>query len=131
MDLDRALGAWIPDLRIVVIDAGHEKHVGLDDATYEAVIARVAWHEWGHALSVVRATADDTSAGQRLLALAPTGVADLIRGAGYRHREYTHELAAEIYALLMARRRRGEVGKPSWLDQELYDLVRRLTGWTK
>lgn len=129
-DLDLALGVWIRELRIVVIDAGHEKLAGADDPTYEAMIARIAWYEWGHALSMARASEDDVNSGPRLIDLAPPGVAELIRRAGDREREYTHELVAEIYALLMARRRRGQTGKPSWLDQELFDLVRRTTGWT-
>lgn len=129
-DLDRALGAWIPPLEIVLIDAGHEQHTGLNDSTYEAALARVAWHEWGHALSVKRAPEDDIVGGRRYLSLAPPQIADFIRRAGYGAREYTHELVAEIYALLMARRRRGESGQPPWLHDQLYDLVRRLTGWT-
>lgn len=104
---------------------------GLDDPTYEAALARIAWHEWGHALSVTRATGEDVTAGRRLLDLAPPAIADFIRRAGYGARENTHELVAELYALLMARRRRAQTGKPVWLHDQLYDLVRRLTGWTK
>ena len=67
----------------------------------------------------------------RLLDLAPEGVRDGIRRAGYRRREYAHELIAEVYALLMARRRRGQVGKPPWLDDEIYEFVRRVCGWSE
>jgi hypothetical protein len=59
------------------------------------------------------------------------GVAELIAGGGYRQRQYTHEVIAEIYALLMARRRRGETGKPPWLDDQIYELVRRVCGWNE
>jgi hypothetical protein len=88
-----------------------------------------AWHEWGHALSIVRCTADDLTSGARLLDLAPTGVSKYIRDAGYRSSEYTQELVAEIYAVLVERRRRKESGRPSWLHQEIFELVRRVTGW--
>jgi hypothetical protein len=127
--LDAALGVWVPDLRVVLVDAGHEKHVGLDETSYEAALARVAWHEWGHALSLDRATNADIEAGDRLLELAPEGVSAIVRGAGYRSRERTHELVAEIYALLMARRRRGETGQPPWLDDEIWSLMKRVTEW--
>jgi hypothetical protein len=130
-DLDQALGAWIPPLQIVLIDAGHHQHKGLDDQTYEAALARIAWHEWGHALSVTRASGEEVAAGRRYLELAPPEIADFIRRAGYAAREYTYELVAELYALLMARRRRGDTTKPRWLHDQLYDLVRRLTGWTR
>lgn len=91
----------------------------------------MAWHEWAHALGVVRATADDVTAGLRPLDLAPYGVREGIRRAGYRRREYTGELIAETYALLMARRRRGETGQPPWLDDAIYELVRRVCGWSQ
>ena len=129
--LDDAAGVWIQELRLVLVNAGHHALAELDDATYEAMLARIAWHEWAHALSVVRATADDVANGERLLDLAPAGVANVIRRGGYRRSEYTHELVAEIYALLMSRRRRGQRGQPSWLGDEIYDLVRRVSGWSE
>ena len=95
------------------------------------MIVRTFWHEWGHALSLARATTSDVAAGEYLLGLAPSGVGEYIRGQGYRQRQYTHEVIAEIYALLMARRRRGETGRPPWLDDELYDLLRRVCGWNE
>jgi hypothetical protein len=128
--LDLALGVWIQELRIILVHAGHPKLTGLDDTTYEAFIARTAWHEWGHALSIVRCSQEDVAAGPRLLDLAPDGVREGVRRAGYRSNNYTHELVAETYALLMARRRRKASGKPPWLDDEIYSLVKRVTGWS-
>jgi hypothetical protein len=127
--LDLALGAWLQELRIILIDVGHPKLAGLDRATYEAFIMRTAWHEWGHALSVVRCSREDVTAGRKLLDLAPAGLRESIRQAGYRSGEYTHELVAETYALLLARRRRGVTGRPSWLDDAIYNLVERATDW--
>jgi hypothetical protein len=128
--LDLALGVWLQELRIILIDVGHPKITSLDRATYEAFIARTAWHEWGHALSVVRCSQEDIAAGRKLLDLAPAGIRENIRQAGYRANDYTHELVAETYALLLARRRRGAAGRPSWLDTEIYSLVKRVTGWS-
>jgi hypothetical protein len=130
-ELEHALGAWIDRLRLVVIDAGHPALAGLDAPSYETMIVRTFWHEWGHALSLARATTADVAIGTHLIDLAPTGVGDSIRSRGYRQRQYTHELIAEIYALLMARRRRGETGKPAWLDDQIYELVRRVCGWNE
>jgi hypothetical protein len=127
--LDLALGAWLQELRIILLDVGHPKLAGLDQATYEAFIMRTAWHEWGHALSVVRCSQEDVAGGGKLLDLAPTGLRESIRQAGYRSADYTHELVAETYALLLARRRRGAIGRPSWLDGEIYNLVKRATDW--
>ncbi len=127
--LDLALGVWLQELRIILLDVGHSKLAGLDQATYEAFIMRTAWHEWGHALSVVRCSQEDMADGRTLLDLAPTGLCESIRRAGYRSTDYTHELVAETYALLLARRRRGATGRPPWLDGEIYNLVKRVTDW--
>jgi hypothetical protein len=127
--LDLALGVWLQELRIILLDVGHPKLAGLDQATYEAFLMRTAWHEWGHALSVVRCSQDDVADGRKLLDLAPTGLRESIRRAGYRSTDCTHELVAETYALLLARRRRGATGRPPWLDGEIYNLVKRVTDW--
>jgi hypothetical protein len=115
----------------MLVDAGHRALADLDDRTYEQMLVRTAWHEWGHALSIARADREDVAAGERLLGLAPAGVREVIRRGGYRRGEHTHELVAEIYALLMSRRRRGHNGKPPWLDGEIYELVRRVSGWSE
>jgi hypothetical protein len=91
----------------------------------------VAWHEWGHALAFHQATQTDVTAGSRLLELAPAQLAANVRAADYRQREYTHEIVAEVYALLLARRRQGVTGRPPWLHAEIYELVRRVVGWNR
>lgn len=82
LGLADAVGVWIEELRLVLVDAGHPALSDLDDQSFEMMLARIAWHEWGHALSVVRAEADDVADGERLLALAPRGVSERIRRAG-------------------------------------------------
>lgn len=127
--LDKALGAWIPELGTVLINAAHPALITLDSETYEAFIRRIAWHEWGHALSLARCSREDIAAGDRLLQLAPKGVREIIRDAGYRSKDYTHEIVAETYALMMARLVQGHTDKPRWLHNEIYNLLRRVTGW--
>lgn len=129
--LARAFGAWIRELKIVLINGSHPDLLSLDPAAAEAFVAHLAWHEWGHALSIERCSIDDVHRGRRLLELCPPGVREDIRAAGYGPTSYTHEIVAEIYALLMERRQRGETGQPPWLNGEIYALVQRVTGWTK
>jgi hypothetical protein len=131
LGLEHAIGVWIEQLRLVLIDAGHPALSDVDEQTFEMMLARTAWHEWGHALSVVRAESADIADGERLLDVSPPGVGERIRRAGYRRSQYTHELVADIYALLMSRRRRGETGKPPWLDDRIYQLVRRISTWNE
>ena len=128
--LDDSLGAWVTELRVVLVHVAHEKYEGLNEESYEAALAWVAWHEWGHALSVDRATDEDIANGRHLLSLAPEPIAEIIRGGDYRSIEWTHELIADIFATLMARRRRGQTGKPQWLNDEIWNLIIRVTGWT-
>jgi hypothetical protein len=128
---DLAVGLWIPPLRIVVLNAAHPSLEGLDPNSFALDIARVAWHEWGHALSIDRASPADVADGPRYLELMPEQMAEAVRDAGYRRREYTHEIVAEIYSILILRRRLGEVGKPDWLHKEIYELVRRVAGWNQ
>jgi hypothetical protein len=128
-DTDAAVAVWLPTLRIVVFNARHPALTGLSDRAFSHALARTAWHEWGHALSIARCSDDDVRAGDRLLQLAPTTVAKVIRDAGYRQYEYTHELVANVYAALVERSQRKILGRPPWLHQEIYDLVKRVTGW--
>jgi hypothetical protein len=126
-----ALALWVPPLKLVLINESHPAFDGLDGPTLVYDLSRVAWHEWGHALSLDRATADDIAAGEHYVRLLPAPIAKIVRQAGYRRREYTHEVVAEVYSMLMARRRLGQTGKPPWLDAEVYELVRRIAGWNQ
>lgn len=126
-----ALALWIQELRVVLINESHPAFDGLDGPTLTYDLSRVAWHEWGHALSIDRAEEEDIAAGERYVALLPEGLAKLVRQAGYRRREYTHEVVAEIYAILMIWRRQGKTGRPPWLHPEVYELVRRVAGWNQ
>ena|GEM_PF-220465 len=126
-----ALALWIPDLRVMLINESHPAFDGLDESSLDYDLSRVAWHEWGHALSIDRTGEDDIAAGNRYVELLPDGLAMFVRQAGYRRREYTHEVVAEIYAILMIRRRQGTIGRPPWLHPEVYELVRRVAGWNQ
>jgi len=129
---DGAVGLWLPEPRLVLINVSHPSLDGLDASTLAYALARIAWHEWAHALSIHRATEVDVLAGKRLLDQVPPALAENVRSSGYLRREYTHEIVAEIYAMLMIRRRLdGAADRPDWLSQEVYDLVRRVAGWNQ
>lgn len=129
--LDAAIGVWVPELRVLLVNESHPAFNGLNDSSFEAAIVRGAWHEWGHALSIHRSTEADSNDGPALLAGAKEGIAKVVRDGEYRKQELVHELIAEIYSVLMARRRRGAKGKPEWLDDHLWEIVTRTTGWAE
>lgn len=128
--LDLCLGAWLPELRLLLINSSHPAHDGLDANSYEEAIAKVAWHEWGHALSIDRTTSEDLAAGERLLSVAPEGIAANIRSGSYRQSELTHEVLAEIYSALLGRLQRGTGGQPPWLHDEIWEMLTLVMEWT-
>jgi hypothetical protein len=128
---DAAAGLWIPELRLVLLNVVHPSFQGLDQHSLGWALPRVAWHEWGHALAFHRATTEDVSRGRELLELVPPSMAENVRSADYRQREYTHEIVADVYALLISRRRHGATGRPPWLSAEIYELIRRVVGWNQ
>lgn len=123
---DDALGMWVPGLRLVLVNETHPALSSADVATREALVTWVAWHEWGHALSITSAVPHDTTEGARLLELAPAGIRERIRRGNYPRSEYIHELVAETYALLMRERIEGRPGQPPWLPSEIYKLLSRI-----
>jgi hypothetical protein len=48
-----------------------------------------------------------------------------IRKEAYPPKDYTHELVANVCALLMTRRQRNAMERPEWLDKKIYKLVVR------
>jgi hypothetical protein len=123
---DKALGMWVPELRLMLINEAHPEILSADAATREALVMWVAWHEWGHALSVTSTSPHDPDEGTTLLALAPEGLRERIRQGNYARREYIHELIAETYALVMRERIQGRPGQPLWLANEIYQLIARI-----
>ena len=123
---NKALGIWVAELRLVLINEMHPAVLSADPPTRERLLTWVAWHEWGHALSVASHTPHDPSEGARLLDLAPDGIRERIRRANYPRREYIHELIAETYALLMRARIERRPGRPTWLPNEIYQLITRI-----
>lgn len=127
-DLEDSLAAWLPDLRVVILDVQHLKE--LDARSFEWAVARMAWHEWGHALSIDRTEEGEIAAGPRLLALAPDAIAENIRAGSYRPQQITHELVAEIYAILLGRLQSGVGGQPEWLSDEIWEIATRVMAWS-
>jgi hypothetical protein len=123
---DKALGIWAPELRLVLINEAHPELLSADRPTREALLTWVAWHEWGHALSITGRAPHDPGEGAKLLAVAPDGIGERIRQGNYSRREYIHELIAETYALMMRERIEGRPGQPPWLPDEIYQLMKRI-----
>ena len=68
----------------------------------------------------------DPNEGAELLELAPEGIRERIRRGNYPRREYIHELIAETFALVMRERIQRRPGQPSWLPNEIYELMKMI-----
>jgi hypothetical protein len=79
-ELEGVAATWLNSLRTVAFNAAGltETVRGLDPPTRRLLLHGIAWHEYGHALSVTRATREHRDRGPALLALLPEGLRETI-----------------------------------------------------
>jgi hypothetical protein len=130
--LDAAAAVWLDGLRTVAFNVQLLQRAvdGLNASTRRTVVARVAWHEYGHALSVVRATPEHRRRGIQLLALLPDAVRDAIDYPGrYRTSQVFDEIIATLYALLVGRVRTAGYVRPEYLDPDVFAAFKEVIPW--
>ena len=124
---------WLPTRRIVAYNAPLLQRVLADTtlSTRQAVINNLAWHEYGHALSATRASAEMRRDGPRLVELLPTGLRAGIDFPGaYRPREVFDEVIANVYALMVGRAVQiKDYGVPGFLHRDVYDAFAAVVPW--
>jgi len=131
-DLTRAVAVWLDRLRVVAFNAPllAEATQGLTRAARVAAITAVAWHEYGHALSLARSTRDQRRDGVRLLGLLPEGLAQSIDyPGGYRPGAVFDEVIATVYAALIRRVRREGYGCPDYLHDDVIQAFKEVIPW--
>lgn len=128
-----ALAAWLPDRRVVAYNGVvlPRATAGVDDSTRQAVINNIAWHEYGHALSVARASPEMRQDGVRLLGLLPEGLKTTIDYPGsYRLRQVFDEVIANVYAMMVDRAvRSGDYGVPEFLHADVFGAFAVVVPW--
>jgi phage tail protein X len=104
---------------------------GLSDASIRAVIENLAWHEYGHALSVTRASTEQRADGVRLLGLLTEPMRDAIGYPDtYRAHQVFDEVIAHVYALMIGRAVRGEgYGRPDFLHRSILSAFKEVVPW--
>lgn len=130
--LARAAAAWLDGLRTVVFNGPfmHEAVVGLNAKTREKVVAYLAWHEYGHALSLTRSTREQREDGVRLLGLLSDGLRGSIDyPGGYGRFEVFDEVIATVYATMVARIRTDGYGMPRFLHPEVFQAFKEVIPW--
>jgi hypothetical protein len=134
-ELEGAVAVWLPTLRVVAYNGALLAHAlgdgDLTPSTQQAVIDNIAWHEYGHALSVTRASSGMKRDGPRLLELLPSGLRQVVDYPGtYRRREVFDEVIANVYALMIGRAvQLKDYGVPKFLHTEVFDAFQAVVPW--
>jgi hypothetical protein len=107
-ELGGAIAAWLPQRRVVAFNARLLRHAlagdELNDASRQAAIDNIAWHEYGHALSAVLASPETKALGPSLVELLPLGLRRAIDyPGGYSRGQVFDEVIANVYALMIGR----------------------------
>lgn len=111
-ELDGSAAVWLDERRAVAFSAQFLRSAigGLNASSRRHIVAAVAWHEYGHALSVNRATVEHRRRGLELLGLAPPFIREAVdHPTRYRSSQVFDEVIAHVYVLLVARVRIGRV----------------------
>lgn len=103
--------------------------MGLDERSVQALIHPVAWHEYGHALSLLRSGYDQRARGPKLLTLLPDGLRNAIETDGYRRSEIFDEVVATVFAYMVGRIRDDGYGAPAFLDPDVFAAFQEVIPW--
>lgn len=128
-----AAAVWLDDLRTVAFNGPYltATTLGLDEASRQLALGYVAVHEYGHALSLRRATAEHREDGRRLLGLLPPAMRDHIGRSGYRTTELFDEVVATVYELMVRRVREHGYGPPEFLHPDVLAAFLEVIPWPK
>jgi hypothetical protein len=132
--VDGAAAVWLDELRTVAFNGSlfRRAAAGLDAPTRHLVVARVAWHEYGHALSVTRATRDHRDRGPELLTLLPAGLREAIDYPGrYRRSQVFDEIIATLYSVLVGRVRSDGYVRPEYLHPHVFAAFQEVIPWPR
>jgi hypothetical protein len=133
--LSGAIAVWLAGPRVVAYNGpvllralGDSE---LTDATLQYAIDNIVWHEYGHALSVTRASPAERRDGPRLVDLLPEGLRRAIDyPGGYRDRQVFDEVIANVYALMVSRVvHHGDYRVPSFIHGDVYDAFQAVVPW--
>jgi hypothetical protein len=131
-ELDGAAATWLNGLRTVAFNAAAVLHVArdLDEPSRRTIVARIAWHEYGHALSLTRATREHRERGPELLALLPEGLRETIDYPGrYRTSQVFDEIVATIYSVIVGRVRSDGYFRPTYLHADVFAAFQEVIPW--
>ncbi len=131
-EVPNAAAVWLDGLRTVVFNGPlmQAATTGLTDASRKQLVAYIAWHEYGHALSLTRSTHEQRKSGVYLLGLLSDGMrASIDYPGGYGRLQVFDEIIATVYALLISRIRSDGYGVPEFLHPEIVQAFKEVIPW--
>lgn len=128
-----AIAVWLPDRKVVAYNGPRLVLAlsGVNDSTRQSVINNLAWHEYGHALSVERASDEMRNGGVQLLELLPEGLKAAIDYPGsYGLRQVFDEVIANVYAMMVGRAVHfDDYRVPAFLHTKVRDAFVAVVPW--
>jgi hypothetical protein len=132
------LAVWPEGIRVVAFNGplllrylGGRPGQSLSMESCQFIINGLAWHEYGHALSVTRSSSEQRRSGVRLLEQLPEQMRDSIAYPGtYLRNQVFDEVIAHVYGLMVHRLVRGDgYGPPDFLPREVFDAFKEVVPW--
>jgi hypothetical protein len=129
--LEKAAAVWLHEQRTAAFNAPllEVAMSGLDTTSRRRLVESIAWHEYGHALSFMRSTAELRIDGARLLELLPDGLRYAVGSADYRASQIFDEIVATLYAVMIDRIRQHGYGPPKFLHPDLFAAFQEVIPW--
>lgn len=129
--LENAAAVWLQERRTVAFNAPllEAALAGLNEPSLRVAIQSIAWHEYGHALSLMRSTSDHRAIGPRLLGVLTEGLRQAVGPDDYRPSEIFDEIVATLYTLMVSRIRDHGYGAPDFLHPSLFEVFQEVIPW--
>lgn len=130
--LKEAAAVWLQGHRTAAFNAPmlRATTAGLDDLSARHLIQYIAWHEYGHALSLTLATDELRAAGPTLLKLLPEPLQEAVSADGYYARiQIFDEIVATIYTLMINRIRTDGYGAPDFIHPQVFAAFQEVIPW--
>jgi len=130
-ELKDAAAVWLQGHRTAAFNAPLLQAMAaeVDVPSARAVIQYVAWHEYGHALSLTLATDELRAEGPALLRLLPERFQELVAADSYARSQVFDEIVATVYTVMIDRIRTDGYGAPDFIPPQVYAAFQEVIPW--
>lgn len=129
--VSRVAAVWLDARSTIAFNAPYlaAAAAGLDPSSRYRMVAAIAWHEYGHALSLARASREHRALGPELVELLPGPLRKVVAEDEYRRAQLFDEVVATIYALMVDRIRDHGYRAPEFLHPRVFATFQEVIPW--